>query len=140
MVPLLFAEPHTSFARALLERDEHVVVWWSTYVECCSAISRSRRVGKQSEEAQSRAVASLDLLRQAWYEITPAEEIRKHARRLLEVHPLRAADALQLAAAIQWSGHRAGGELVSFDTRLAEAARREGFKVIPMDGATGSSL
>lgn len=131
VVPLLFAEPRTSLVRELLARDDRILVWWSTYVECCSAISRSRRYGTQTADAQAHAMSSLDLLRTSWYEILPAEEIRRQARRLLDVHPLRAADALQLAAALQWSGgHAGGGELVSFDSRLAEAARREGFQVI----------
>jgi uncharacterized protein len=53
--------------------------------------------------------------------------VRRQSRRLLRIHPLRAADALQLAAAIVWSGHRDDSEFVSFDARLRDAARREGF-------------
>jgi predicted nucleic acid-binding protein len=46
------------------------------------------------------------------------------------VHPLRAADALQLAAALVWMGGAPNGaELVTRDTRLAHAARKEGFAV-----------
>lgn len=130
IVPLLFAEPRTAFARGLLERDEHVVVWWSTDLECCSAVARRYRDGTQTPQAQAEAMSTLDLLRASWYEISPSEEIKKQARRLLNVHPLRAGDALQLAAAIQWSGHGGGGEFVCFDERLAEAARREGFHVV----------
>jgi hypothetical protein len=47
--------------------------------------------------------------------------------RLLRVHPLRAAGALQLAAALEWAGAPPDGELVTFDERLREAAVREGF-------------
>ena len=51
---------------------------------------------------------------------------------LLAVHPLRAADGFQLAAALLWSrGETAGRHFVSFDQRLREAARREGFAVLP---------
>jgi hypothetical protein len=49
----------------------------------------------------------------------------------LRVHPLRAADALQLAAAFIAAERRPSSlELVTLDDRLAVAARKEGFAVI----------
>jgi predicted nucleic acid-binding protein len=46
------------------------------------------------------------------------------------VHPLRAADALQLAAAVVAAeGIPASLSIVTLDERLAAAARREGFVV-----------
>ena len=36
-------------------------------------------------------------------EVLPAEAVREQAARLLRLHPLRAADALQLAAALVWA-------------------------------------
>ena len=48
-------------------------------------------------------------------------------RRVLRVHPLRAADALQLAAALEWSGGAASGMFITYDERLRDAASREGF-------------
>ena len=50
----------------------------------------------------------------------------------LSVHPLRAADALQLAAALLASDHEPQRmEVVCLDERLSEAARIEGFTVLP---------
>jgi hypothetical protein len=50
------------------------------------------------------------------------------ARRVLRVHALRAADALQLAAALLVSEGNPGSlEVVTLDDRLLDAARREGF-------------
>jgi predicted nucleic acid-binding protein len=57
----------------------------------------------------------------------PSQEVRDQARRVLRVHPLRAADALQLAAALVWKGRH----FVCFDQRLREAAQREGFRLFP---------
>ena len=75
---------------------------------------------------------SLDAVVRAGFEIMPSESIRGTAERLLGVHPLRAADALQLAAAIQWcQGLTAGNGLVVFDRRLREAGYAEGFTVFP---------
>jgi hypothetical protein len=53
------------------------------------------------------------------------------ASRLLRVHPLRAADALQLAAALAAAkGDPSSLDVVCLDQRLSEAARREGFRVL----------
>jgi len=59
------------------------------------------------------------------------EQVRKRVIRLRRVHPLGAADALQLAAALTASGEDPQRlEMVSIDDRLAAAARREGLKVL----------
>jgi predicted nucleic acid-binding protein len=53
------------------------------------------------------------------------------ALRLLRVHALRAADSLQLAAAIVAAEHEPSAlEFVSLDERLNEAASREGFRIL----------
>ena len=62
----------------------------------------------------------------------PARSYECGAERLLDIHPLRAADSLQLAAGLLWAQERpAGREFVCLDGRLREAARREGFSIIP---------
>jgi predicted nucleic acid-binding protein len=63
--------------------------------------------------------------------VLPSGEVRDQALRLLRVHSLRAADAVQLAAARVWAGSTAGAELVTYDEGLALAARLEGFRVLP---------
>jgi len=58
--------------------------------------------------------------------------VREAARRLLRVHDLRAADALQLAAAVVASENRPSTmQIVCLDARLAGAALREGFRILP---------
>jgi predicted nucleic acid-binding protein len=74
----------------------------------------------------------LEALASAWIEIQPTGNLRGTAERLLAVHPLRAADAFQLAAALQWCrGQTAGMSIVSFDDRLRDAAHKEGFNLLP---------
>ena len=74
----------------------------------------------------------LHTLAQAWTEIQPNDALRNLAERMLAVHPLRSAGALQLAAAVQWcQGLTTDRGLVTFDQRLRDAAYREGFTVIP---------
>ncbi len=61
----------------------------------------------------------------------PVPAVRSAAIRVLRVHPLRAADALQLGAAIVVSeGHPSTLPLVTLDDRLALAAEREGFTIV----------
>jgi hypothetical protein len=57
--------------------------------------------------------------------------LRDLAERLLRVHSLRAADSLQLAAAIIAAEREPVTlDLVSLDDRLNDAASREGFRVL----------
>ena len=60
------------------------------------------------------------------------DQVRVRAGRLLAAHPLRAADALQLAAALVWSDDQPQGEsFVCLDERLRAAAASEGFASVP---------
>jgi uncharacterized protein len=64
--------------------------------------------------------------------IAPTSPLRDRAGRLVSAHPLRAADAFQLAAALAWCDDTPAGEsFVCLDERLREAARREGFAILP---------
>ena len=77
-----------------------------------------------------RSTAS-SVLPRNWAEIAPSARLRQTAERLLRVHPLRAADALQLAAAIVAAdGDPETMAFMTLDERLALAARREGFPVV----------
>ena len=100
-------------------------------MECASAIARVRREDLISVEEETRTLDLLGMLREAWLEILPSAELREESMRLLRVHPLRAADALQLAAALVWAGSPRAGSLVTLDERLALAARLEGLRVLP---------
>jgi hypothetical protein len=57
--------------------------------------------------------------------------VKQRAERLVGVHPLAAADALQSGAAILASGDRPESQpIVTLDDVLARAARLEGFLVL----------
>lgn len=125
------AEEATPDAQALLEEDPVQIVWWSTEVECVSALARMERENLLAARAWRAAVARLDALSEGWHEMQPSEPIRQVGKRLLSVHPLRAADALQLAAALAASEQSPSSlTFVSFDERLLDAARREGLAII----------
>lgn len=133
VVPLLFSERTSQEMAKLLGQDRDLRVWWATEVECESAIARTERAGASVEI--SRASELLQELASKWSEIAPTPSVRATAKRLLRVHPLRASDALQLAAAVALAdGDPVSVEVVSLDDRLRGAARREGFAVLPERG------
>jgi predicted nucleic acid-binding protein len=131
IVPLLMTEPTTKAAQALIEKDPTMLVWWATEVECASAIARLEREGALDEPAVTHAFDRLKQLAYGWHEIDPSDPIREAAIRFLRVHPLRGADALQLAAAFIAAERRPPSlDMVTLDDRLAVAARKEGFTLV----------
>ncbi len=127
LVPLLLDQPRTARAREHHAEDPELVVWWGSAIECASAIARLHRDGALTDGEDARARALLMALKASWFEVQPGDAVREQALRILRLHPLRAADALQLAAALEWGGSPPSGHFVSFDERLSAAARREGF-------------
>ena len=118
-----------------------MLVWWATEVECASAIARLERDDALAPAAVIDAFDRLRGLASGWHEIDPSDGIREAAVRFLRVHPLRAADALQLAAAFVAAERRPSTlEIVTMDERLSTAARKEGFSLVdvPESGLTGS--
>ena len=116
--------------KIVFSEDPVLTVWWGTRVECDSAIARLEREGHLTVEGTSEALSRLDDLATLWHEIQPVDILRDTARRVLRLHNLRAADALQLAAASLAAEQRTSTlKFVCLDQRLARAAAREGFVV-----------
>jgi hypothetical protein len=134
IIPLCLREKTSEAIKGLMKDDEDIVVWWTTRIECLSALSRRQREGvlPSSDEAKARTV--LSALAATWSEVQPTETVRLRAERLLSIHPLRAADALQLASALIWAQETPRGlDFVCLDQNLREAALKEGFSVLPPD-------
>ena len=132
VVPLCVSEPISTEVKSLLAADSTLVVWWGTRTECVSAFMRQVREGNLSTPGERQARQVLGSLAQSWIEILPSETVRSSAERLLAVHTLRAADALQLAAALQWRPRDAADYgFICFDNRLRGAAYKEGFLLFP---------
>lgn len=128
IVPLLMTEASTRHLQALAVKDPAMLVWWGTEVECASAIARLERDGGLEEPAVAQAFKRLKQLAAGWHEIDPSDAVREAAVRFLRVHPLRAADALQLAAAFVTAERRpASLEMITLDDRLRAAGQKEGF-------------
>jgi len=131
LAPCFLEESATPRIQLLLQDDPEVVVWCLTRVEIISAI------GRRSRENPLQAPQLLKLRDEVlskfsrWAAVSEINLVREHAERLLLAHPLRAADALQLGAAIVAAENQpATLEFVTLDRRLGAAAAREGFPVL----------
>jgi predicted nucleic acid-binding protein len=132
IVPLFVDQAGSAPVRKVLEGDEELTVWWGTWVECQGAWVRLRREGAIAPEVAADLRERFDELRSRWGEIQASADVRDAAVLLLHRYPLRAADALQLGAALTWaSGATSRRDFVSLDDRLRAAAEREGFTVLP---------
>jgi len=130
LVPLCLRHRPTPLLQRLSETYD-VVVWWATSVEARSAFARDLRAGVLTPAEHELAVGRLEELKAGWREIQPSEALRGLAESMVERYSLRAADALQLAAAYVWSLSQPFDKfLISGDKRLLEAAREAGFRVI----------
>lgn len=130
IAPLLVVETTTEQRKEQLRADPEVAVWYGTPVEIESALCRRRREGHLSIEGEGLARERFQRLSEAWHEIGPTLAVRREALRLLNTHPLRAADALQLAAAIElFRDGQNPGHFYTNDLRLSDAAAAEGFIV-----------
>jgi predicted nucleic acid-binding protein len=128
---LLIAEASTRRLQLLAASDPDMLVWWGSAMECVSALARLERSAALDARATLLAFDRLKQLAAGWYEIEPSDIVRETAIRFLRVHPLRAADALQLAAAFVAAEQRpASLTVIALDDCLASAAQKEGFAVI----------
>jgi predicted nucleic acid-binding protein len=128
LVPLWVHQANTPQARAWYKAYE-IVVWWSTPVEIASALARISRLkyvaGSPWEDVRQSIVESAE----TWYVISPSAAIQTKAIKLVEHYTLRAADAMQLAAAFEWCEYSPRGRtFLTCDDKLRQPARSSGFQ------------
>jgi predicted nucleic acid-binding protein len=131
IVSLVIEEARTTVLRGMREEDPEQTVWCLTEVEIASALARREREGLGEKPLEAARVDIAKLV-DGWRPVTALEPTRARALRLVRTHALCAADALQLAAALVASEERPESlPFVCLDDRLRDAARREGFTVVP---------
>ena len=131
IVPLLLVESGSARVRSWYRADSEIIVWTLTRVELLSAMARRRREDITSAPMLSAARRNIMRAWDGWSEITSVDLVRRHAERFVESYPLRAADALQLGAALMAAdGDPRNLEFVTLDRTLADVAEREGFPVL----------
>lgn len=130
ITPLLVVESDSSLREQQLSADSEMLVWFGTLAEVESSLARRKRNGELQPDDELRARRHFDELSAHWTEISPTNEVRARAIRLLRVHPLRAADAFQLAAALIFCREQPQHlPFLTADQRLRTAASLEGFPV-----------
>jgi len=131
LLKLYAQEQGTPDVRAAVARASVVATSRLTYVEARGAFARKLREGDLSQAKHHYLATSLegDWARLLVVEIS--EHLCQEAVTLVERHPLRAGDALQLASACTVRD-RVEEELAfcSFDDRLNRAAKLEGLSVL----------
>ncbi len=131
LVPTFLEEVATREVRSWQAADPRITIWMMTRVEVLSSIARRKRERPELSAVWNRAVRNVHEASSTWIQISDAVAARSQAERIILDHPLRAADALQLGAAlVAADGDPSSLELVTLDRRLAEAARREGFPIL----------
>ena len=132
VVPLIIDEPTTEPLRVLVSDDPDVAVWMFTSVEILSAIGRLDRGSEGLDDLIAEMRTGVLGRYPYWTLVTQVDAVRRRAERLVGIHPLAAADAMQLAAAQVASQDRPETlPFVTLDKVLAKAARLEGFRVLP---------
>jgi predicted nucleic acid-binding protein len=131
LAPLVIDEPSTEAMRELIKTDPDVIVWMLSSVELLSVLGRiGRHAPALGDLLPTVRLDTMELFRH-WAAVTHVEGVKRRAERLVGVHPLSAADAMQLGAALLASGDRHETlPFVTLDRDLARAARLEGFRVI----------
>ena len=134
VVPLAFQEPRSTELNGLLDAESRFTLWWATSIECAAAGYRGHRERRIDAATLKTGLAIVHELAAEAQIVAPTDAVRARAEVLLARHALRAADALQLAAALAWCEDQPWNEsFVSLDTRLRAAAAHEGFTVVPAD-------
>lgn len=132
VVKLYFPETESETLNQVLQSRRDVLISDLAVTEIVSSLSRRRRENDLAPDVVTRLhVALLEHVEQGLYrriELLPA--VHRDAERLLQLLdavPLRAADALHLALAMSGGA----GALITYDRRLAEAARATGLRTYP---------
>lgn len=133
LVPLIVAESTSPTAQAWLAEDDRIVTWAWSRIEIVGAVERRTRDGALTRGIRRDLLGRLEAFSETWDEVTDLLAVRHQARSLLARHPLRAADAGQLGAALLIAQQLASQlAFVCFDQRLTLAAELEGLRVLEM--------
>jgi predicted nucleic acid-binding protein len=132
LVPLCVGQTTTPRAIALYKNYE-AVIWWATPVEIASALARLVRMQQLDSGDWTKARRLVAALADAWFVIQPSDALRTKATQLVDRYDLQAADALQLAAALEWCQDIPQGRVfLTADQKLREAAVLTGFDAKPI--------
>jgi predicted nucleic acid-binding protein len=129
LVKLCVVEPGSRLVAALWDGADLVVTSRLADAEVRAVLAGGRRAGRLDHEAAAEALAVWERLWPGLHVVELREVVTASAAALVGRHPLRAADALHLASALQLRSP----DLVvaAWDEHLVAAARAEGLLVVP---------
>jgi len=132
IIPLLVLEDKTEYCISAFQTDKEIMVWTMSKVEVFSALCRSFRENTLTEGTFELAKKRMTDLFDIAFEIASISKVKERALRLLQVHTLKAADALQLASVLVATQEVTSKlPIMCFDEKLKQAAKLEGFAINP---------
>ncbi|WP_315095420.1 type II toxin-antitoxin system VapC family toxin [uncultured Cellulomonas sp.] len=129
LVKLCVAEPGSALVAALWDGADLVVTSRLADAEVRAVLAGGHRAGRLDDAGAVQALAAWERLWPALHVLELRDAVTASAASLVGRHPLRAADALHLASALELRSP----DLVvaAWDEHLAAAARAEGLLVVP---------
>ena len=132
IIPLIVLEDQSPYCINAFKADNEIMAWTMSKVEVFSALCRRFREDSLNEKTFELAKTRMNDLFDIVFEIVAISKVKDRALRLLQVHTLRAADAMQLASVLVATQEETSKlPIMCFDDRLKQAAKREGFIVNP---------
>ncbi|HTF90449.1 MAG TPA: type II toxin-antitoxin system VapC family toxin [Planctomycetota bacterium] len=130
LVKLYIREPGTDAMLDLAGKAEtRFTVLSLARVECRAALRRRQRSRDLSEATASKVLAQVDTDLRDFFSVQPVDDsVISRAAQLIDKHPLRAYDALQLSGFLQLQDQTRGATtvFVCSDQQLVAVARAEG--------------
>lgn len=126
VLSLLFPDGHSRAARACAAQEVENMLSSFALAEIYAVLERARKSGARSEAVIAESKRRLVRGRWRYVRISPR---RAMLQELAPKYALNSADLWHLSLAKALNEERPGLRLLSFDAKLVEAARGEGFSV-----------
>jgi predicted nucleic acid-binding protein len=129
IIPLCVWQKQTALASLHYTRYG-IAVWWATPIEIIRGLTRLESMNAIGHDHFLAGTQRVQSLSKFWDAVGPSPAIAARACTLRKSYTLRAADALQLAAALEYFEDTPKGHtFIVSDQRLADAALQSGFLV-----------
>lgn len=129
----LLDEQAGTFVRRTLSESQTVLASDLTLIECDRVLHRAAALGELTEAEAADRRSYLSAAAGHWHVLRIGPEVVERARQPFPGDPIRTLDAIHLASVLVARAAVAGLELLSFDDRIRDVAKKLGLKVIPRD-------
>lgn len=129
----LLDEQAGTFVRRTLSESPTVMASDLTLIECDRVLHRAAALGELTEAEAADRRGYLAAAAGHWHVLRIGPEVVERARQPFPGDSIRTLDAVHLASVLVARAAVAGLELLSFDDRIRDVAKKLGLKVIPRD-------